>query len=406
MINLLKNKNFRLFFLAEIISAFGVGISTVGANWYLIDKTNNSQLLGIMLALNVLSGFLASPIIGGFSDKYNRRNIILITYTIQIILYILIAISLLVIGFKTYLIIGFAVVNGIGWTTYMATSRSLVKQILLPQQYTEANSLLEVSLQTGMFVAGGLSGILYKIDGFTLIIIITILMFLISVIILLNLRIDKPILSENEDQKGLLKEYLLGWKFLKDNIVIFIFGIISIIPMIFTMIFNISLPGYVYNVLKLTSVQFGFSDMLYGIGGLCAGLISAVITKKITTKLMIFVLYIILVINSAVFIWWDSIFYLFVGSFLLGYSISSVRVYMNTAIMNTVPDRYVGRSFTIWTSVSLLLQSVISPFLGKWINEINDKFGFYIILITSLIIFIILILLNRTNQITYYYKEE
>ncbi|MEW4384579.1 MFS transporter [Staphylococcus epidermidis] len=406
MINLLKNKNFRLFFLAEIISAFGVGISTVGANWYLIDKTNNSQLLGIMLALNVLSGFLASPIIGGFSDKYNRRNIILITYTIQIILYILIAISLLVIGFKTYLIIGFAVVNGIGWTTYMATSRSLVKQILLPQQYTEANSLLEVSLQTGMFVAGGLSGILYKIDGFTLIIIITILMFLISVIILLNLRIDKPILSENEDQKGLLKEYLLGWKFLKDNIVIFIFGIISIIPMIFTMIFNISLPGYVYNVLKLTSVQFGFSDMLYGIGGLCAGLISAVITKKITTKLMIFVLYIILVINSAVFIWWDSIFYLFVGSFLLGYSISSVRVYMNTAIMNTVPDRYVGRSFTIWTSVSLLLQSVISPFLGKWINEINDKFGFYIILITSLIIFIMLILLNRTNQITYYYKEE
>ena len=231
-------------------------------------------------------------------------------------------------------------------------------------------------------------------------------MFLISVIILLNLRIDKPILSENEDQKGLLKEYLLGWKFLKDNIVIFIFGIISIIPMIFTMIFNISLPGYVYNVLKLTSVQFGFSDMLYGIGGLCAGLISAVITKKITTKLMIFVLYIILVINSAVFIWWDSIFYLFVGSFLLGYSISSVRVYMNTAIMNTVPDRYVGRSFTIWTSVSLLLQSVISPFLGKWINEINDKFGFYIILITSLIIFIMLILLNRTNQITYYYKEE
>lgn len=76
MTDLLKIKNFRLFFLAEIISAFGVGISTVGANWYLIDKTNDSQLLGIMLALNVLSGFLASPIIGGLADKYNRRNII------------------------------------------------------------------------------------------------------------------------------------------------------------------------------------------------------------------------------------------------------------------------------------------------------------------------------------------
>ena len=77
-----------------------------------------------MLALNVLSGFLASPIIGGLADKYNRRNIILITYLLQVILYLLIVIALVMIGFETYLVIGFAIVNGIGWTTYMATSRS------------------------------------------------------------------------------------------------------------------------------------------------------------------------------------------------------------------------------------------------------------------------------------------
>ncbi|HCT2510487.1 TPA: MFS transporter [Staphylococcus aureus] len=378
MTDLLKIKNFRLFFLAEIISAFGVGISTVGANWYLIDKTNDSQLLGIMLALNVLSGFLASPIIGGLADKYNRRNIILITYLLQVILYLLIVIALVMIGFETYLVIGFAIVNGIGWTTYMATSRSLVKQILKPDQYTDANSLLEISLQTGMFIAGGLSGILYKINGFTLIIAMTIMMFLISIFMLFRLHVDKPTHSEEESTNSLLQEYLLGWKFLKDNMMIFIFGVISIIPMVFTMIFNISLPGYVYNVLKLSSVQFGFSDMLY----------------------------FILVINSALFIWINSAFYLFIGSFILGYSISSIRIYMNTAIMNTVSDKYVGRSFTIWTSISLLLQSFIAPFLGRWINEINDKFGFYIILILSLLIFVTLLLVNKTDKIKYAHKEE
>lgn len=68
----------------------------------------------------------------------------------------------------------------------MATSRSLVKQILKPDQYTDANSLLEISLQTGMFIAGGLSGILYKINGFTLIIAMTIMMFLISILCYLD----------------------------------------------------------------------------------------------------------------------------------------------------------------------------------------------------------------------------
>lgn len=74
MLKIFMNFNFRWFFLAEIIYAFGVGISTVGTNWYLIDKTNDSHLLGIMLALNVLAGFLASPIIGGLADKYNRKT--------------------------------------------------------------------------------------------------------------------------------------------------------------------------------------------------------------------------------------------------------------------------------------------------------------------------------------------
>lgn len=63
MFKIFLNFNFRWFFLAEIISAFGVGISTVGANWYLIDKTNDAHLLGIMLSLNVLAGF--------FSFTYN-----------------------------------------------------------------------------------------------------------------------------------------------------------------------------------------------------------------------------------------------------------------------------------------------------------------------------------------------
>ncbi len=77
---------------------------------------------------------------------------------------------------------------------------------------------------------------------------------------------------------------------------------------------------------------------------------------------------------------------------------------MNTAIMNTVSDKYVGRSFTIWTSISLLLQSLIAPFLGRWINEINDKFSYLYYLILSLLIFVTLLLVNKTDKIKYAHK--
>ena len=44
--------------------------------------------------------------------------------------------------------------------------------------------------------------------------------------------------------------------------------------------------------------------------------------------------------------------------------------------------------------------------LGRWINEINDKFGFYIILILSLLIFVTLLIVNKTDKIKYAHKEE
>ncbi|MGW8030629.1 MFS transporter [Staphylococcus xylosus] len=328
----------------------------------------------------------------------------MMTYIMQIILYVVIVTSLIIYGFHTYLVISFAIVNGIGWTTYMATSRSLVKQILSPDEYSSANSLLEISLQTGMFTAGGLAGLLYQLNGFTVIILITIATFLISILFLTKVNVNKPTTSKNSEY--LIKEYLKGWQFLKNNKVIFTFGVISIIPMVFTMIFNVTLPSYVYNTLQLTSIDFGLSDMLYGIGGLAAGIISTVIIKKVPAKIMVLLLFLVLALNSILFVSINSAIYLFIGSCVLGYSISSIRIYMNTAIMNSVSDEYIGRSFTIWASLSLLMQSFVSPILGKGVNELGDTIGFNIILIVSLIMITFLFFINRSKNISYDYIKD
>src|SRR5699024_12331327 len=107
-------------------------------------------------------------------------------------------------------------------------------------------------------------------------------------------------------------------------------GMISIVSMIFTMVFNVTLPSYVYNTRNLTSIEFGVSDMLYGVGGLAAGMFSILIVKKIPVKFMILFLFFVLMINSIAFVLINTSVGLFVGSFILGYSISSIRVYMNT----------------------------------------------------------------------------
>lgn len=55
-----------------------------------------------------------------------------------------------------------------------------------------------------MFIVGGLLGILYKINGFILIIVMIIMMFLISIFMLFRLYVDKLIYLEEELINSLL----------------------------------------------------------------------------------------------------------------------------------------------------------------------------------------------------------
>lgn len=76
-----------------------------------------------------------------------------------------------------------------------------------------------------------------------------------------------------------------------------------------------------------------------------------------------------------------------------------IRIHMNTAIMNTVPDKYVdaylryGRQFHFVTA-----KFNLSHFLGKMgLMKIMINCTFYIILILSLL-FVRLPLLNKTGK--------
>ncbi len=80
---ILKDPRFRAFFLSDIVSGFGVGMATIGANWFVLMKTGSNQYVGILLAVNVIAGFVASLFPGVITDKYNRKTVIFFTHAIR-----------------------------------------------------------------------------------------------------------------------------------------------------------------------------------------------------------------------------------------------------------------------------------------------------------------------------------
>ncbi|MGP4108867.1 MFS transporter [Virgibacillus sp. L01] len=403
--SVLKLRNFRNFFLSEIISGFGVGMSTIGANWFLLDQTNSTKLIGLMLSFNVIAGFLVAPLIGILTDKLNRKVIILWTYLVQAIVLIGITGLLSISGFKIEYVYLFAIVNGMGWTTYISTSRSLVQEILSDQDYINGNSLVEISLQVGMFMAGAASGVIYKYFGFEFILIFNATAFILSSIFLSKVKYNSITIDNKEETYH--ESFKNGVRYLADRPKIFFLGVVAIIPLVSTMMYNVVLPGYVSDTVGGDSIVFGLSDMFYGIGGLLSGIIAAPVAKRISNNATVILFFCLSIGILLCFAFNSYVLVLFLGSVLFGLSNSSLRIVMNTTLMETVSKSYMGRAMSVWMAISLIIQAIASPVLGLLIDKFSSGVGFIALsglMIIGFIIYRIVVRGVKQNQNTKYVR--
>ncbi|RIX59576.1 MFS transporter [Paenibacillus nanensis] len=372
--SVLKTNRFRNYFIADIISGFGVGMSTIGANWYLMDRTGSMTAVGLMLSLNVVAGFLISAFAGTFVDKWNRKTILLWANVVRAAALLLIAGAFLGTGFHVEYLYAFAAINGMGWALYMSASRSLVQELLPEKELIHGNSLIEISLQVGMFMAGGVSGFLYKYIGFEAILLLNAAAFLVSSLFLS--RISYAAMPVEQAEASFFESFKAGIQYLAGRPSLFVLGIVSIIPLVTTMVFNVVLPGYVSTSVRGDSVVFGLSDMCYGIGGLLSGFLAAPLARKLTQHGTILIIFLVSVLNLAAIAFNSTVILLYIGCVLIGLTNSSLRILITTTLMESVSKAYMGRATSVWMGISLLLQTVSATGLGVVIDRYSPGLGF------------------------------
>lgn len=383
LFNVLRNNIFRNFFIADIISCFGVGMSTIGASWYALMETGSNTTVGIVLAINVLAGFFVSPVSGIIADKYDRKTIILWTFLIRAFFVFSLAVMFIWGGFNTMYLYLFSAINGIGWSIYMATSRSFLQEILNKESIVNGNSLVEISLQIGMFSAAALAGFIYKFYSFSFILFTNCAVFILASIFLIKIPyISKVVSYEKSNYLHMFKE---GFTYLLRERLILILGILSIVPLTVTMLFNVILPSHVSDTLTQTSIVFGFSDMFYGIGGLISGFVISFIASKIRYTMLALLFFFIATADLYLLSINHTVSLLYAGCLFLGLSNSSLRIVMSSIIMQFVDNKYMGRVTSVWVGISLLSQTILSLIIGRVIDQKGSALGFVIMSVIMLI---------------------
>src|SRR6202046_3932845 len=81
MISSLRQRNHRLFFFGQPVSAAGTWMQTVALSFLVLDLTHSGTQLGLTTAARFLPMFLFGPLGGVFADRLDKQRVLYVTQT-------------------------------------------------------------------------------------------------------------------------------------------------------------------------------------------------------------------------------------------------------------------------------------------------------------------------------------
>lgn len=190
----LKYRNYRYYYYGQSISLVGVWVQNIAMGWLVYRLTGSALLLGtITFALQIPSLFI-TPFAGVLADRWNRRNVIIYTQALSMLVAFVLAWLTLTGKITVPLIIVLALFNGVVLAFDTPFRQSFVPDIITRREDLSNAIALNSSLYNlARFIGPPIGGVLIAWVGEGWCFFINGVSFLAVIVALLAMRIKKVV---------------------------------------------------------------------------------------------------------------------------------------------------------------------------------------------------------------------
>lgn len=185
------NNNFHSFLLlwsGEFISAVGSGLTSFGLGVYVFEQTGQASAMALVTLLAFLPGLLLSVPAGVLADRYDRRLLMLLGDGLSAVGLIFILICFLRGGAQVWQICVGVTISSLFSALMDPAYKATVTDLLTPAQYTKASGLIGIAGSAKYLVSPILAGFLLTLSDISLLLIIDICTFFLTVFTTLAVR--------------------------------------------------------------------------------------------------------------------------------------------------------------------------------------------------------------------------
>lgn len=361
----MKNKNFIIIVIGQIISLFGNAIQRFSMSLYVLKLTGSTGAFANILAISTIPYILFAPISGMLSDNVNRKKIMVYIDFFSFALITGYAFILFK-GMDNELIVGAVMfILSACYTLYGPAVTASIPQVVKEDKLTSANAVINQVASVVNFAGPIIAGVLYGVLGIKVIVIINAVSFLISAI--MELFLDIPDVVQNEKIEKPLRKSIVdmthSFKYLKNEkkVILGIIASYALCNIFLVPVLSIIAPYFINIFLGLPSQVYGVVEGICVLGMILGGFFISIRPNVFSIKkvhytyipmvlgvlLMVFVG--IIHINSYLLV----ALFAFAGMFIM-LSLAISNVLTLTFIQKEVPAKMLGRVSAFSTAIATI----------------------------------------------------
>lgn len=377
---LLKNKNYRLYILANLINRFGDALDSIAFTWIIYTITGNAAWSALIFGVNRLPTIFLQPFFGVIADKINKKIVIIATDFIRGVCVFFIFIAL-VQGYlnQWHLLIGMFIIS-VAEAFRLPASSSLIPQILEYEDYEYGVSLNE-GLSSTMELVGLLSvGVIIGIFGVQAAMFIDMITFFICAFLYIFIQL-KPIEKSSGAKTSYFADLKDGFRIIKENNLILYMIVLAIFLNALTTPFNALQAPLVYEVLQSKELMLTIIGVGFVLGGIIGSFLFPKVSKRFGNPWMVkaggFSLIVIYLCPVFAGRFIDSLFlrscFVFFHVFFVGICIALLSTLIGVLMVKSVKPEYLGRVKAILGALSVASTPIVSFIISGLVSVCSTE---------------------------------
>jgi MFS family permease len=364
-----RHRDFRLFWVAQLVSLVGTWMQSVAQSWLVLELTNSPLRLGLVGTLQFTPMLLFSFVAGALADRLPKRRLIIASQAVLFVQALCLA-ALVQFGHVQYWHVAvLALVYGIANTMDMPT-----RQAFLVEMVGKSDLMNAIALNSGMFnaariVGPALAGLLIAHWGMAPAFFFNALSFLPVLVALTAIRTEG--LPHPRTERRLAAEIRegLAYAVATPRILLTLTMVLAVSAFLFN--YNVVVPLLARDVLHQEARGFGLLMTTLGVGAVAGAVALALSGQGRPPVVALAVPALVQGVATALLAAVDSVRPAAVLLLIMGFCGILFMAGSNSTLQLTVPDDLRGRVMSLHT----LVFAGVTPFGSLLVGSLAETFG-------------------------------